>query len=252
MAFTAAFIGVTLLSGFTSAIPHPQANPVLSMVSLVPTATPVSSSPVSAAATSYVALLTSRYNPVILNALRYSADSSMVTASSSAGGYSAVGSGSSMWDSSSMATSTSMAYGSYSSPAYGSGSTNWGGSGYDGCVARKPTSYIPSEILTLNYHRMYSFFWFTASNLHACCYYCYHRQQHGQFWLWLHHHGDCRSDAGSSSLCSFRCKRLSWRHHQVHVGCQQPYGHKIVRADAVQQDLRCSVCFRNSKQGLRV
>jgi len=134
MVFTAAFVGVTLLSGFTSAIPHPQANPVLSMVSAVPTATLVSSGAVSASP---------------------SADSSMVTAPSSAGGYSAASSDSSMWDSSSMATSTSMAYGSYSSPAYGSGSTNWGGSGYDGCVAQciasfgsPPATYMPTATAT--------------------------------------------------------------------------------------------------------
>jgi hypothetical protein len=43
MVFAAAFVGVTLLSGFTSAIPHPQANAVLSVVTAVPAATVVSS-----------------------------------------------------------------------------------------------------------------------------------------------------------------------------------------------------------------
>lgn len=40
--------------------------------------------------------------------------------------------------SSALATSTSSSYGSmYTSPSYGSGSSNWGSSGYNDCVQRE-------------------------------------------------------------------------------------------------------------------
>jgi len=42
---------------------------------------------------------------------------------------------------SSMTTSTMMAMGSYSTPMYGSGNSNWGGSGYDSCVQQCVASY---------------------------------------------------------------------------------------------------------------
>jgi hypothetical protein len=46
---------------------------------------------------------------------------------------------SSMMESSTMmedSTSTAMAASAYSTPSYGSGASNWGGSGYDSCVQR--------------------------------------------------------------------------------------------------------------------
>lgn len=140
MVFIAALIGAALLSGFASAMPHPQASPILSTVP--GPSTLISSGIGSALSTSQTATQTQ------------SAGSSYVAASSSMGGYGAgssygssyssnsgVGTSSQWASSSSLATSTASAYGSYSSPAYGSGSSNWGSSGYNDCVAQCVASF---------------------------------------------------------------------------------------------------------------
>jgi plastocyanin len=179
MVFIAPFIGAAaLLSGFASALPRPQSNPVPASVSGSPTTTDTASltsqtatDTQSAPSSSVTASLTSQSATDTQTTSSAGSTASSMGGSYGAGGnygsgsYGAGGNygpgsyGSSysadggQWSSSSTwsadATSTASAYGSYSSPMYGSGSSNWGG--YDDCVSQciasfgaPPASYTPT------------------------------------------------------------------------------------------------------------
>jgi len=134
MVLITSFIGAAaLLSGCASALPRPDSSinepavsapdgiPITASSSPIAQATPVSDSSNSGSGGS-------------------SSGSSYGSMASSSGSDDSSGSWSSsaVWSSSTeLATATSSAWQSYSTPSYGSGSSNWGNQGYNDCVQRK-------------------------------------------------------------------------------------------------------------------
>lgn len=47
---------------------------------------------------------------------------------------------------STMTTASAMATSAYSAPSYGSGNSNWGGSGYNNCVQRTSSFSLPGRL----------------------------------------------------------------------------------------------------------
>jgi len=125
-----------LLSGFVSALPKPDSAIGNEVAVSAPNGTPISDTTELASQTASMstsaaeAVMTSQYS-----SNNYQAGDSKMQSS----GWS---SSSTEWSSSSMEwSSTSTAHNSYSSPSYGSGKSNWGGSGYDDCVNKCIASY---------------------------------------------------------------------------------------------------------------
>ena len=177
MVFITSFIGAAaLLSGYVSALPRPDSainEPAVSAPDGIPIT--ASSSPVAQA-----------------------------TSASGKSNYGSSGNSGSMNSVMSSATTTSSAWQSYSTPSYGSGSSNWGNQGYNDCVQRK-SIWSPSQSLEIeNYCRMRCFVWRSSCLLHPNCH------QHG---LWkprlrCHAHCHCRSYARRPPLHSFRAERF--------------------------------------------
>jgi hypothetical protein len=105
-------------------------------------------------------------------------------------------------------------------PSYGSGSTNRG-SGYDDCVSSE--KYFPPIPKTRIHRccRVYGYLWSPTVHLYApngdpCC-------RRYRNWRYPHHH--CCPHSRRPPLRALRCQCLCWRHHQICVGCKQPYCH---------------------------
>lgn len=127
MVFIAPFLGAAvILSGFASALPRPQDSAVGQEVAVsAPNGIPLTD---SVELSSQLASETAASNkPQMTDA---------------AGNYGAGASSMNQWTSAAVATtSTSAAWPAYSSPAYGSGNSNWGGSGYNDCVSQCLATY---------------------------------------------------------------------------------------------------------------
>jgi len=128
MVFVTPFISaVALFSGFVSALPRPQDSSVGEEVAVsAPNGIPLTDS----------AELSSQLSSEAQTASQAQVTSSQVISSASSAQWS---SSSTAWDAA--ATSTSSAWTAYSSPVYGSGNSNWGGSGYDDCVSQCLATY---------------------------------------------------------------------------------------------------------------
>jgi plastocyanin len=133
MVFIAPFFGaVALLSGLVSALPRPQDSAVGEEVAVsAPNGIPLTDSVELSSQLASETGAAQKAQPT-------------ETAANYGGGYGgAYGAASSVneWTSEAVATSTSAAWPAYSSPAYGSGQSNWGGSGYEDCVSQCLAKY---------------------------------------------------------------------------------------------------------------
>ncbi|RDB21034.1 hypothetical protein Hypma_011565 [Hypsizygus marmoreus] len=143
MVFLAPFVGAAaLLSGLVSALPRPQDSAVGEEVAV--------SAPNGIPITDTIELSSQ------LASETQAASKAKVTDVAGNYGGGAYGDSSNQWSSSSAsweaaATTTTSAWASYSTPSYGSGNSNWGGSGYDDCVSQclatfgaPAASYVPT------------------------------------------------------------------------------------------------------------
>jgi len=177
MVFFAPFIGTALLAGFVAAIPMPDSGVGSELAVSAPDGTPMSDTSMPMATSgnnygssggggssggSYGGSSGGSYGGS--SGGSYGGSSGGSYGGSSGGSYGGSGgdmssmasqpmyTSSPMMDKSSMmkdssstkmmdATSTAMATSAYSTPSYGSGNSNWGGSGYDSCVQQCMASY---------------------------------------------------------------------------------------------------------------
>lgn len=137
MVYIAPFIAAAGFFSFASALPRPDSSINEPAVS-APDGTPITETAGQAAATS-VSVATSTQ---AASESQMTAAASTNTADSGYGWNSDSGSSSSSWES---AATTTSAWNAYSTPSYGSGSSNWGGSsggsGYNDCVNQCMASY---------------------------------------------------------------------------------------------------------------
>jgi len=129
MVFITPFLGAAvLLSGFVSALPRPDSAIGEAAVS-APNGIPLTD---TMGLSSQLASETAAANK---------AQATSASSSSGAGAYSSGSSSNNVWTSAAVSTTTTGASPAYSSPTYGSGTSNWGGSSYDDCVSQCLATY---------------------------------------------------------------------------------------------------------------
>jgi len=129
------FIVAASLLSLVSALPRPDSALGEEAAVSAPNGTPITDTAELASQTGSVAAT-----------MVQSTASAQVTGSSgydSSSWNSGSGSSDSSWNPPAVGTTTTAAWNSYSTPSYGSGSSNWGGSGYNDCVNQCMASFAP-------------------------------------------------------------------------------------------------------------
>jgi plastocyanin len=124
MVHITSFIAAASIFSLASALPRPDSALGEEAAVSAPNGTPITDTAELASQTGSVAVT-----------MTQSTASAQVTGSSSDSG--------SSWNPPAVGTTTTAASNSYSTPSYGSGSSNWGGSGYNDCVNQCMASYAP-------------------------------------------------------------------------------------------------------------